>query len=593
MSAPWPPPSCAASQGDDPRYWQAAPSLKHFLANSNEDDRTRAVVRLRRAPVPGVLREAASAMAVRDGGRARVMASYNSCERGAGGACIRCCAIGRDRRSGASSASSAPDGGAAMTPGRERPQGARPTCRRPPRSRRRRRASTTILDRLEGQAAHGGRGAQAQLISEAELDEGARAACSGCHDHASGPARSARARAVCAQSVRGHGPGAVEYLPGSTRAISVRDGDRQVDRPAEEQCLGAPAPGSDEGLAPFGRGDRSHWPTRRCIGTGTGGGFAAVRGRRRAPGIEARGQPGAADPRAGQRALGRTTMSGAAVAAVRKAADVADRGQVGNDPTCGPNMAHDWDDNRHLALRRARRRRSRAAIRRSPAARPGRLGASRVLAANPRTVDGAWSRASRSRCTWSQRRTRTAILHMTHASQDEGTALARRDLRRLQSRRPSRRRPGPRPSDQLPPMMDYDIRHGRTYMYSKATPLYPFGYGLVLHQLPLREPAHERAEGSGVPHRHCRRDGRHEHGHAARRRDRAVVRAPSGLQGRAPAQAAPRVPARQPPSRRDADDRSAVALSVTWLTVMSESTLERVERAGSSFSLDIFRGTLR
>jgi len=26
--------------------------------------------------------------------------------------------------------------------------------------------------------------------------------------------------------------------------------------------------------------------------------------------------------------------------------------------------------------------------------------------------------------------------------------------------------------------MDYDIRHGRTYMYMKGKPLYPFGYGL-------------------------------------------------------------------------------------------------------------------
>jgi beta-glucosidase len=26
--------------------------------------------------------------------------------------------------------------------------------------------------------------------------------------------------------------------------------------------------------------------------------------------------------------------------------------------------------------------------------------------------------------------------------------------------------------------MDYDIRHGRTYMYFKGAPLYPFGYGL-------------------------------------------------------------------------------------------------------------------
>ena len=30
----------------------------------------------------------------------------------------------------------------------------------------------------------------------------------------------------------------------------------------------------------------------------------------------------------------------------------------------------------------------------------------------------------------------------------------------------------------LPPFDDYDIRNGRTYMYFKDEPLYPFGYGL-------------------------------------------------------------------------------------------------------------------
>jgi beta-glucosidase len=30
----------------------------------------------------------------------------------------------------------------------------------------------------------------------------------------------------------------------------------------------------------------------------------------------------------------------------------------------------------------------------------------------------------------------------------------------------------------LPPMMDYNIRNGRTYQYFKGQPLYPFGYGL-------------------------------------------------------------------------------------------------------------------
>jgi beta-glucosidase len=32
--------------------------------------------------------------------------------------------------------------------------------------------------------------------------------------------------------------------------------------------------------------------------------------------------------------------------------------------------------------------------------------------------------------------------------------------------------------DQLPPMMDYNIRHGRTYMYLTGKPLYAFGFGL-------------------------------------------------------------------------------------------------------------------
>jgi len=36
----------------------------------------------------------------------------------------------------------------------------------------------------------------------------------------------------------------------------------------------------------------------------------------------------------------------------------------------------------------------------------------------------------------------------------------------------------PKSLDQLPPMMDYNIRDGRTYMYFKGQPLYPFGYGL-------------------------------------------------------------------------------------------------------------------
>jgi beta-glucosidase len=70
-----------------------------------------------------------------------------------------------------------------------------------------------------------------------------------------------------------------------------------------------------------------------------------------------------------------------------------------------------------------------------------------------------------------------AILQMTHNSQEEGNALADAVFGDYN--------PGgrlvttwPMSLEQLPPMMDYDIRRGRTYMYFKGKPLYPFGYGL-------------------------------------------------------------------------------------------------------------------
>ena len=71
-----------------------------------------------------------------------------------------------------------------------------------------------------------------------------------------------------------------------------------------------------------------------------------------------------------------------------------------------------------------------------------------------------------------------AILHMTHNSQEEGSALA--DVL-FGDYDPGGRlvTTWPMSLDQLPAMMDYDIRHGHTYMYFKGTPLYPFGYGLT------------------------------------------------------------------------------------------------------------------
>jgi beta-glucosidase len=70
-----------------------------------------------------------------------------------------------------------------------------------------------------------------------------------------------------------------------------------------------------------------------------------------------------------------------------------------------------------------------------------------------------------------------AIVHMTHCSEESGNALA--DVL-FGDYNPGGRlvQTWPKALDQLPPMMDYNIRDGRTYMYFKGEPLYPFGYGL-------------------------------------------------------------------------------------------------------------------
>ncbi len=76
---------------------------------------------------------------------------------------------------------------------------------------------------------------------------------------------------------------------------------------------------------------------------------------------------------------------------------------------------------------------------------------------------------------WSQAHV-PAIVTMAHNSQEEGHALA--DVL-FGDYSPAGRlvHTWPKSVAQLPPMMDYDIRHGRTYMYAKD-PLYPFGFGL-------------------------------------------------------------------------------------------------------------------
>jgi beta-glucosidase len=151
---------------------------------------------------------------------------------------------------------------------------------------------------------------------------------------------------------------------------------------------------------------------------------------------------------------------------------------VGNDPTCGPDMAHDWDNVHHdgstlpcTAPGDGREGRDRDSI---SLGREEQL-IKQVYAVNPKTEVVLVSSFPYA-INWTQEHV-PAILHMTHASQDEGTAVAQVLFGDYN--------PGghltttwPQSLDQLPPMMDYNIRDGRTYMYFKGKPLYPFGYGL-------------------------------------------------------------------------------------------------------------------
>ena len=165
----------------------------------------------------------------------------------------------------------------------------------------------------------------------------------------------------------------------------------------------------------------------------------------------------------------------AAIAAARES-DVAVV-VVGNDPTCGPDMGHDWhatvDGGGTLPCTVASDGRE-GRDRESLSLEQEQL-VEQVYAVNPRTIMVLVASFPYT-INWSQQYI-PAILHMTHASQDEGTALAQvlfgdyNPAGRLVTTWPAS-------IDQLPPMMDYNIRDGRTYMYFKGKPLYSFGYGL-------------------------------------------------------------------------------------------------------------------
>lgn len=94
-----------------------------------------------------------------------------------------------------------------------------------------------------------------------------------------------------------------------------------------------------------------------------------------------------------------------------------------------------------------------------------------------------------------------ALLHVTHNSQELGMALGDVLFGDVS--------PGgklvqtwPRSIEQLPPMLDYDLTKGRTYLYFEGEPQYAFGYGLSYTSFALSnlrtDPGELRAGGSLV-----------------------------------------------------------------------------------------------
>jgi beta-glucosidase len=137
---------------------------------------------------------------------------------------------------------------------------------------------------------------------------------------------------------------------------------------------------------------------------------------------------------------------------------------IGNNPTCGagwnvcptPSDGKEAIDRKSMVL--AQEETAKAA-----------------LAGNPKTV--VVLQASFPFTTiWTQEHV-PAILEMTHNSEEQGDGLA--DVL-FGDYDPAGRltQTWVRDEADLPPMMDYNIRDGRTYMYAKQKPLYAFGYGL-------------------------------------------------------------------------------------------------------------------
>jgi beta-glucosidase len=148
---------------------------------------------------------------------------------------------------------------------------------------------------------------------------------------------------------------------------------------------------------------------------------------------------------------------------------------VGNHPVCGDKMSGqlfntDTSTKPCADVTEGREGRDRESI---DLSQEGLI--QKVYAANPKTVVALVSSFPYA-IEWTEANV-PAILQTAHASQEEGNAIA--DVL-FGDYNPAGRlnQTWPKSLAQLPPMDDYDIRHGRTYMYFNGDPLYSFGYGL-------------------------------------------------------------------------------------------------------------------
>ncbi|HEX5184248.1 MAG TPA: glycoside hydrolase family 3 C-terminal domain-containing protein [Allosphingosinicella sp.] len=427
-------------EGDDPKYWQAAPLLKHFLANSNENGRSNSSSdfdeRLFHEYYSVPFR-----MAFQDAGARGVMASYNAWNGVpmAINPVLRKVVIGKWGVDVVSS-----DGGAVTN-----------LVKYYHRFPTQKEAVVATLKAGINQYLDNYRDALREAVKEgsvtsADLDEALR-----------------RKFRISLKLGLLDPPGRVAYA-------RVHDGTPPWES-AEDQAISRTMAleslvllKNDAGALPLNKGrirsiavigplaDSVHWD---WYGGHPPHAITPLQGIRAAVGPNVAVNYAADD-------------DGDAAVRAAKASDVAIV-VVGNDPTCGPDMAHDWTDNGTRPCAdpgdgREGRDRETLALAQEALVR-------RVLEANPRTIMVLVSSFPYT-IGWSQAHV-PAILHMAHSSQDEGWAIAQALFGDYD--------PGghtvvtwPASMDQLPPMMDYDIRHGRTYMYMKGPPLYPFGYGL-------------------------------------------------------------------------------------------------------------------